>query len=135
MQRINDEIQLSSLFVYFSQFSTYPFAIKLDRNRSKVFANSFILITFYIFSATYNLQSFKAHFYRHLRLRPDPKIYLSFPSDAPDYRGWTKIVQYYQYHYKKKNIIEKSEEGNSLSHGELLRDILEIGIRSGSYDT
>ena len=58
----------------------HPFAVKLDKNRTSAFANSFIPMTSRdwntppapVSPATYNLQLFKTHIHRYLQLLPSP---------------------------------------------------------------
>ena len=71
-----------ALFTRNTRFSKaqHPFAVKLDKNRTSAFANSFIHMTSRdwnslpatVFSATYNLQLFKTRIHRHLQLLPSP---------------------------------------------------------------
>ena len=65
-----------ALFTRNTRFSNvqHPFAVKLDKNRTSAFANSFIPLTSRdwnslpatVFPATYNLQLFKTRIHRHL---------------------------------------------------------------------
>ena len=58
----------------------HPFAVKLKKNRTRTFANSFIPMTprdwnslpTTVFPSTYNPQLFKTRVYRHLQLLPSP---------------------------------------------------------------
>ena len=69
-----------ALFTRNTQFSNaqHPFAVKMDKNRTSAFGNSFIPMTSRdwnslpatVFLATYNLQLFKTHIHRHLELLP-----------------------------------------------------------------
>ena len=71
-----------ALFTRNTRFSNaqHPFPVKLDKNRTNAFANSFIPMTsrdwnslsVTVFPATYNLQLFKTRIHRHLQLLPSP---------------------------------------------------------------
>ena len=71
-----------ALFTRNTLFSNaqHPFAVKLDKNRTSAFANSFIPMTprywnslpATVFPATYNLQLLKTRIHRHLQLLPSP---------------------------------------------------------------
>ena len=72
----------NALFTRNTRFSNsqHPFAVKLDKNRTSAFANSFIPMTSRdwnslsatVFPATYNLQLFKTRIHRHLQRLPSP---------------------------------------------------------------
>ena len=71
-----------ALFTRNTRFSNaqHTFAVKLDKNRTSAFANSFIPMTprdwkslpATVFPATYNLQRFKTRIHRHLQPLPSP---------------------------------------------------------------
>ena len=71
-----------SLFTRNTRFSNaqHPFAIKLDKNRTSAFTNSFISRTSRdwnslpatVFPATFNHQQFKPRIHRYLQLLPSP---------------------------------------------------------------
>ena len=75
-------ISPKALFTRNTRFSNaqHPFAVKLDKNRTSAFTNSFIPMTSRdwnslpatVFPATYNLQLFKTRIHRHLQLLPSP---------------------------------------------------------------
>ena len=72
-----------ALFTRNTRFSNvqHPFAVKLDKNQTSAFANSFFIpmtprdwnsLPATVFPATYNLQLFKTRIHRHLQLLPSP---------------------------------------------------------------
>ena len=73
-------ISPKALFTRNTRFSNaqHPFAVKLDKNRTSAFANSFIPMTSRdwdslpatVFPATCNLQLFKTRIHRHLQILP-----------------------------------------------------------------
>ena len=75
-------IPSKAVFTRNTRFSNaqHPFAVKLDKNRTGAFANSFIPMTSRdwnslpatVFPATYNLQLFKTRIHKHLQLLPSP---------------------------------------------------------------
>ena len=97
-KEIKSIIPLKASFVRNTRFSRtqHPHALKLDTNRTNAFANSFIPMTsidwnslpLTVFSATYNLQSFKIHIHEH---HPIPKSLLisKIQGSTTDYRGAT----------------------------------------------
>ena len=85
-----------ALFSRTTRFSNaqHPFAVKLDKNRTSAFANSFIPMTSRdwnslpatVFPATYNLQLFKPCIHRHLQPLPSPQhspLLLLFTMEGP----------------------------------------------------
>ena len=71
-----------AVFTRNTRFSNaqHPFAVKLNKNRTNAYANSFVPMTSRdwnslpatVFPATYNLQLFKTRIHRHLQLLPSP---------------------------------------------------------------
>ena len=71
-----------AVFTRNTRFSNaqHPFPVKLNKNRTSAYANSFIPLTSRdwnslpatVFLATYNLQLFKTHIHRYLQLLPSP---------------------------------------------------------------
>ena len=75
-------ISPKALFIRNTRFSNakHPFAVKLDKNRTSAFVNSFVPMTSRdwnslpatVFPETCNLQLFKTRIHRHLQLLPSP---------------------------------------------------------------
>ena len=71
-----------AVFTRNTRFSNaqHPFAVKLNKNRSSAYANSFVPMTprdwnslpATVFPETYNLQMFKTRVHRHLQPLPSP---------------------------------------------------------------
>ena len=71
-----------ALFTRNTQFSNaqHPFAVKLNKNRTSAYVNSFVPMTSSecnslpatVFPATYNLQLYKTHIHRYLQLLSSP---------------------------------------------------------------
>ena len=102
--KLKSIISPKALFTRNTWFSNaqHPFTVKLDKNRTFAFANSFIPMTSRdwnslpatVFPATYNLQMFKTRIHRHLQPLPSPlnsPLLILFTTEGPiqAFRGCT----------------------------------------------
>ena len=75
----NNQVELKSIIPPLRETRGFqhPFAVKLDKNWTSAFTNSFIpmtsnLLPATVFPAAYNLQLFKTRIHKYFRLQPSP---------------------------------------------------------------